>query len=190
MEEDSDNRASVARILVNSNSKEGEEILSRLARDKDSLVREEACDSLCISKSVTTYELLKKIAEKDKNGKVRGYAIMSLGEIADRIHMQKDLEKFLDNKLINEEILFTKICIYAVLYNLGKIEYLTNLLIMINEKNYCNRCAVVERLSEVINAENKEVIRTALIERKKIEKTWEVISTIDRVLEDIECEEE
>ena len=54
-EDDSFNRAMVAKILVNSESEEGEEILLKLTHDKDSLVRAEACDSLCIGETMETY---------------------------------------------------------------------------------------------------------------------------------------
>lgn len=53
-------RALVARILVDSSDEKGEEILLRLTNDKEWLVRADACDSLGISESVTTYNILKK----------------------------------------------------------------------------------------------------------------------------------
>lgn len=49
------NRGLAARVLVNSNLKEGEKILQRLAHDNDLFVRMEACDSLCNGKSLKTY---------------------------------------------------------------------------------------------------------------------------------------
>ena len=55
--------ALVAVLLVESSDEKGEEILLRLTNDKEWLVRADACDSLCISESVTTYNLLKKIAK-------------------------------------------------------------------------------------------------------------------------------
>ncbi len=55
-EDDSLNKALVAKILVNSESEEGEKILLNLTNDKDSLVRTEACDSLCIRETMETYE--------------------------------------------------------------------------------------------------------------------------------------
>lgn len=181
-------RAVVARILVESNSEKGEQILLRLAKDHDTLVRTEACDSLCISEAAMTYDILKDIAEKDRIGLVRGYAIMSLGDIASRINMQDDLKSFLENKLINEKVLFTKISIYTVLYSLGQREYLTNLLLILNTKNYHNRCAVVNSLSEIINDDNKEVILTALLEQKKIETKWSVVSEINEVIDELESD--
>ena len=77
-EDDSFNRAMVAKILVNSESEEGEEILLKLTHDKDSLVRAEACDSLCIGETMETYERLRKLSEKDRVGLVRGYATIMI----------------------------------------------------------------------------------------------------------------
>lgn len=74
--------AVVAETLVESSDEKGEQILLRLTKDHDWLVRTDACDSLCISESVDTYNLLKEIAKKDTSGLVRGYAILSLENIA------------------------------------------------------------------------------------------------------------
>lgn len=184
--ESGNNRGLVARILVNSKSKEGEKILQRLARDRDLFVRMEACDSLCIGKSLNTYELLKKISEKDKNGLVRGYAISSLGDVAIVLNRQKDLTEFLEDILLKEKVEFVQINIYTVLYNLGKEEYLKNLLLVLNTKRYQNRCAVARCLSEILNDSNREVIIGALLKQKEIDKSQEVISVIEEELEEIE----
>lgn len=81
-DEDAYIRAVVAETLVESSDEKGEQILLRLTKDHDWLVRTDACDSLCISESVDTYNLLKEIAKKDTSGLVRGYAILSLENIA------------------------------------------------------------------------------------------------------------
>lgn len=184
-DEDDYIRANVARILVNLNDEKSEEILMRLAYDNDSLVRTEACDSFCLSKSLTIYEKLKHIARTDRNGMVRGYAISSLGDIAFRIDKQNDLVKFLESQLVNEKVEFTKINIYTVLYSLGDNDYLDKLLATINTKRYQNRCAVVNNLFEVVDECNKERIHTTLLERKKIEKSGAVISTINEVIQEM-----
>lgn len=74
-----------------------EQILLRLTKDKKWLVRADACDSLCISKSVETYNLLESMAKKDTSGCVREYAVLSLGEIANRIHRKSELTKIVDD---------------------------------------------------------------------------------------------
>lgn len=174
---------------MNTSSKEGEKILQRLAHDKDLWVRIEACDSLYNKESFATYELLKHIAKKDTNGMVRGYAISSLGDVAVALHQQNDVIEFLEKRLLKETVEFTKMYIYTVLYNLGKKKYLTDLLSMLNTKRYKNRCEVIDRLIEVVNDSNKETIYTALLEHKKVEKTWVVVYRIDRLMDEIKCGE-
>lgn len=186
-DEDNQRRNFVARILIKSSSKEGEKILQRLAQDKDLWVRIEACDSLYNKESLTTYELLKDIAKEDTNGMVRGYAISSLGDVAVALCEQNDLIEFLEKRLLKEKVEFTKMYIYTVLYNLGRKKYLTDLLSMLNTKRYKNRCEVIERLSEIVNDSNKETIYMALLEHKKVEKTWVVVYRIDRLMEEINC---
>lgn len=117
---------------------------------------------------------------------VRGYAIASLGDVAIEINQQHDLIEFLKCRLLNEKVEFARIYIFSVLYSLGIEEYLANLLSMLNSKRYQNRQTVVENLSEIVNDSNKEVIRTTLIEHKKIETKCSVISEINEVLEQIE----
>ena len=63
-EDDSFNRAMVAKILVNFGVGRRRRILLKLTHDKDSLVRAEACDSLCIGETMETYERLKESFQK------------------------------------------------------------------------------------------------------------------------------
>lgn len=176
----------VAVILVESSDEKGEEILLRLTNDKDWLVRADACDSLCISESVTTYNLLKKIAKKDTSGYVRGYAILSLGDIADKINKEDELLEYLEDRLKHEKVQFTKINIYAILYNLGQKEYFDKLLSMINSKKYTNRCAVVVSLQEIANESNRDMIINLLLEHKKKETAMSVVYTINDAIKEIE----
>ncbi len=179
-------RAVVAAVLVESKDDIGEEILLRLTKDHDWLVRADACDSLCISKSPTTYQLLKKIAREDTSSLVRGYAIISLKDIAIRIHKEKEAIEFLKSRLTNEKAEFTRINIYSELYCLGQKEYLTNLLEMANSKRYQNRSAVVSSMEEIVNVENKDIIYNALLQHREKETAWSVICEIDKLLEEIE----
>ena len=176
----------VAVILVESSDEKGEEILLRLTNDKEWLVRADACDSLCISESVTTYNLLKKIAKKDTSGYVRGYAILSLGDIADKINKEDELLEYLEDRLKHEKVQFTKIDIYAILYNLGRKEYFDNLVSMLNSKKYLNRGSVVNILNYIANEDNRDMIIKVLLEHKKKETAMSVVYTINDVIKEIE----
>ena len=177
-------RAMVAKLLVNSETKKSEEILLRLVRDKDSLVRTEACDSLCFSRSDSTYDILKKVARKDKNGMVRGYAIMSLYDIATQINREAELNELLQKRLLCEKVVFTRISIFTQLYKLGNDKYLEELIALIKTSRYQNRCAVVNSLDEIIDDSNRQKIIDALSEQRKRDKSFAVISTIDKILDE------
>lgn len=178
-------RSVVAEALVVSEDEKAEQILLRLTKDKTWLVRADACDSLCISKSVETYNLLESMAKKDTSGCVRGYAVLSLGEIANRIHRKSELTKFLEERLEKEKSQFAQINIYTILYKMGQQKYLKNILAMLDTNNHCNRSAAVECLEEIVDDSNKEVIIASLSEHKKVETARSVICTIDEKLEEI-----
>ena len=129
--------------------------------------------------------MLKEIAQKDRNSTVRGYAILSLGDIAVKINRENETIHFLENRRINEKVVFTRIDILAVLYNLGITEHLNNILDLINTPDYQNRCIVIDYLHDIVNNENKDIILKAMLEQKKIEKSRAVVSIIDEALEDI-----
>mgnify|MGYP000961758878 CR=1 FL=1 len=161
-EDDSFNRAMVAKILVNSESEEGEEILLKLTHDKDSLVRAEACDSLCIGETMETYERLRKLSEKDRVGLVRGYATISLSDISEGLNL------------------------YTALYKMGKREYLKQLVQLFDAPRYQNRGAVANSLGEILDETNEKEILKILLEHKKTEKSYLVVSIIENLIKEYE----
>jgi len=175
-------RARVAVILASFTEKTGENILINLTRDKDFLVRVEACDSLSHSESLSTYKILKRVASQDKNGMVRGYAISSFSEISKTLNRNIETSRFMMQRLEKEKVIFVRINIYKVLYDMGERQYLRCLLRSINTKVYRNRCAVVNLLAELLDNSNKQEIKNAIEERKNIEKTRAVNSTINDLL--------
>lgn len=176
-------RARVAEILVLSNSVRTEEILVRLLKDKNVLVRTNACDSLCYSKSLEVFNLLKGIIYTDKSSLVKGYAILSMADIANNIKYNiKEFSCFLRCILKKEKVSRVKINIYTVLYKLGDKQFIDKLLNELNNRSYRNRCAVVNSLSEILINENKIMIKSALNERLKREKTIAVRNSIEKVL--------
>lgn len=185
--EDSDEfiRCKVAEILIDFTNEQGENILKKLVKDKSSVVRIEACDSLSPSSSFETVELLKEVIESDKNGLVRGYAINSLGEIAVRLNIIDEIDVFLKKYLVKERVIVAKINLYKVLYSFGNEEYLILLLNLLSTKRYQNRCSVVNCLVEVINENNKEFIKEHLITHKESETAFAVNSIIERALSEL-----
>lgn len=178
-------REKVAEMLIHSDTDKGVKILLRLTGDNDSSVRAEACDSLCIGKTLVEYETLKKIAQIDKADNVRGYAIRSLEDVARRLHKENELVEFLEGKIKNKEKPFIKICIYTSLYVIGKENYLYNLLEMINEKNYINRISVINSLDYIASENNKDEILRVLKERRSNENKRIVINSIEELINDL-----
>ena len=173
-EDDSFNRAMVAKILL------------KLTHDKDSLVRAEACDSLCIGETMETYERLKKLSEKDRVGLVRGYATISLCDISEGLNMQSDTIKFLESRLDVEKVVFVRINLYTALYKMGKREYLKQLVQLLDVPRYQNRGAVANSLGEILDESNEEEIFKILLEHKKTEKSYLVVSIIENVIKEYE----
>ncbi|KHD37620.1 hypothetical protein NL50_05430 [Clostridium acetobutylicum] len=173
----SDVRCRVAEILFSKVNKEGEEILINLIDDKNELVRTNACDSLCSSNSQKILQLLKSKVLEDKSYLVRGYALVSISEIAARIN--HDIREFLICALEKEEVKWVKINFYKALYMVGETTYLKLLIEELNNEYHGIRCAVVNILSEIISRENLEVIMKALKKRLKVEEVMSVKTEIE-----------
>ena len=155
-EDDSFNKAMVAKILVNSESEEGEEILLKLTH------------------------------EKDRIGLVRGYATISLSDISEGLNMQSDTIEFLESRLDVEKVVFVRINLYTALYKMGKKEYLKQLVQLFDVPRYQNRGAVANSLGEILDESNEEEIFKILLEHKKTEKSYLVVSIIENVIKEYE----
>lgn len=83
-----DIRYYAAEQLCITDSSRAEKILLRMLSDKNEMVRANVCDSISISRSKKTIELLKDYAIND-TWLVRGYAIASMADIA--LNTQADI---------------------------------------------------------------------------------------------------
>lgn len=186
-DEESEVRAKVAEILVFSKSPSAERILISLLKDSDELVRINACDSLCISNSSEVLDLLKNKVMKDRSSLVRGYATLSIADIATKIEYN-NLEELLDFfKLVlkKEKVEWVRINVYKALYKLGDETNLNLLINGLNSRLYRNRCATVNCLKDIISSKNNELVRFAFTERFKIEKTVAVRNNIEDIIKSI-----
>ncbi|URZ15670.1 HEAT repeat domain-containing protein [Clostridium felsineum] len=179
-------RVKVAEILVLSNDVEGDNILIKLLKDKEELVRVNACDSLCTSFSKDVIYHLKDKLLKDKSNLVKGYAILSLVDIFTRqdSNLGEHIE-FFKQVLKKQETQWVRINIYKALYMLGDKVYLDMLVQELGNRYYRNRCAVVNILSEIASKGNYRIIEKALAERLKIEKSFAVKGGIEELLSEI-----
>ena len=163
-----------------------ENLLRSLTKDNDPTVRVQACDSLASSKSLNTYELLLKMSHKDRSGLARGHAITTMVDISIAIGCTEQTKEHLLTIFKNDKVEFVQICALYAQYVLGDKECLPLLLKKIDTRKYQNRCAVVNSLIEIIDGSNKNTIIECVQERKAIEKSYAVISTIDELIRVIE----
>lgn len=178
-------RSEVARILVNSTCERDENILLKLSKDKNSLVRAEACDSLSISRSKNAAKVLVNTLKKDQSGMVRAYAIHSLGSISKKLHNEGDIKNLIKKILKKEKSNLAKISAFKVLYCLEDKENLSFLINRVNAKKYQNRCAVINCLEEISDEGDKEIneiIKETLLSHLEVEKNEVVISIIENLL--------
>lgn len=185
---DSTIRTLVAQVLVLTDEPEGEKILLRLLNDEDELVRVNACDSLCISRSLATVNRLKDILLSDQSNLVRSYAVLSIADIiSDNNLPVKDEYVLLFQKILKTETdIGVQLCLYKVLYRFGDERYLAYLVAELNSCNYQNRCMTVNLLRDLITDQNKSMISSALSEQLTKEGTIAVKSAIQCLLQEIE----
>lgn len=179
-------RAMVAEILILSNTQKAERILIKLLSDKDELVRANAADSLCNSNSLKVFDNLKKMISRDKSSLVRGYAILSLADVATNINYDmEELTNYMIGLLSKERVAWVKVNYYQALYKLGNKVYLGMLFKEINSRSYRNRCAVVNSLGELLSDENAMMIKSVINERLKVEKTVAVRSSMEKLFQSL-----
>ncbi|HEX2953144.1 MAG TPA: HEAT repeat domain-containing protein [Bacillota bacterium] len=185
---DDEIRWTVAEALMEFDDIHAEQILNSLVIDENETVRVCACESLRYGRTKETIRLLKERLIIDKSSLVRGYAALSLADIVREDPSLPDFElvPFLKERINKEKNAGVKISIYKSLYNLGEREYLDLLLHEINNREYRNRCAVVNLVSDSISEENKKKVLPFLKQRLKIEKTVAVKSIIEEVLNEFE----
>jgi hypothetical protein len=93
-------RDEAATVLYYSDSPRAEQILLNMLNDKSADVRSSVCDSLCISNSADTIEILKPYALNDTDLLVRGYSLFSIIDIASKINsISKGLITFFEQGL-------------------------------------------------------------------------------------------
>lgn len=179
----SDIRNRVAEVLVGCTPSLSESILLKLLNDTDEIVRVNACDSLCYCISDKVIEAL-KIKAKNDTYLVRGYAVMSLGDIALSVGPPKndEIHSYLLKVFLKEKSIWVKIHYYYVLYTLGDLYYLQDLLQQLHNIQYRIRIITIRSLEKIIAEDNKEEILFHLKKRMDIEKSSAVLQNIIRVV--------
>lgn len=179
-------RSWAAQQLVDYDNEEAKDILLKLTRDKDYLVRTEAYDSLSAFACDEVAQVLKRAITHEKSGLARGFAIMSWAVVI-----------YAMDAVTKEDILFLKKrrktersyhcildCCYA-LYILGDKSALKGILFFLNSKSYSNRFGAINLLREVVDGDNREQISNALVQYIAKEELLSAKSTAKKFLEEL-----
>lgn len=179
---DAEIRAYAAQLLVRSNCDSARKALLKLCGDYDELVRVNACDSLCRYAKNDVYNRLLYCAVNDKSNLVKFYALSSIIDIIPCLKVDKNSLKDVFVRVGNTSHIPVKAVCFKGLIVLGYEKYLYNLKELLSSEDYTNRCAVVNVLGDLLEIGNYEYISDMLRERRRIETSGAVISTIDNVL--------
>ncbi len=184
-----DIRCRAAEQLCIPGSAEAEVILLQLLDDKNDMVRVNASDSISACGSREALEPLKQRTKNDTCFMVRGYAACSAAEIALRTGAADDeLTAFLMQALESEKDEWVRANLFATLYELGRDDYLPQLITALDSNEYQVRCAAVNLLAQTGKEKDIPLVREALVRRREKEdsENLAVISTIDRCLQEMD----
>lgn len=182
---DTEIRYEVSEVLSGRNEIEINKIFLELLNDENELVRINASDSVYNCTSNQIIDKLKDIILNDKY-LVRGYAILSICDIANKCERKKEIQNFIEGRLKVEKSKWVKATIYSSLYLLNnENKYIILLLNLLDESNYKIRCMVLNRVSELLNEKNCLIVKERLENKMKVENSVAVRSSIIKILNKI-----
>ncbi len=181
--EEAEIRAYAAEILVCGGTKNGEEALIRLCKDKDELVRVNACDSLSAYADEPAYEALLYSALHDDSVLVKEYALLSLGDMAGKTAIDESGLRKVFIKLSEKQNLRIAAACFRGLCLLGETSHLQDLLQLFKCADYQEQCTMIRMLEDVITPSTQASVIQALTNLQKSKLDSVVISEIDRLLE-------
>lgn len=147
-------RADLAKVLAQDDAFElSRELLLRLARDEDDLVRLEAIDSLCGFPGEETEKVFCD-ALNDGDELIRMYAAAGIGEVS-----AQDGEAILRAALKTETSPHARLGMWEGLYRLGFQEGLGRMMALYETEDYRLQCAVLHGLAGIADRENQAELR-------------------------------
>ena len=186
LDKDINIRCKVAELLINARGKNYRKILINLAKDKDSLVRTEAYDSLCVYPCKKVEKLLERAMKEEKDELACSYAIMSWGDVVyeiydDIIDKINVIDEIRNRKLIIDSEQCMLSCEY-VCYLFGINNSFERIIAFENSNDYHIRCSVINILCDILDEDNEHEIRGILNEVIVKEKVFAVKSCAEKVL--------
>ena len=180
----------ISESLADYHCAQSERILVEMLKDKERIIRASACDSLCFSDSLNVFNHLIRMTS-DTTVLVRGYAILSLGDVYCNMvsteNTFSNLNCLVMKMFDKEQSEWLKICIARTAYLIGNLNFLYYLIDSINSKFYKNRCLAVNLLKDLeLSPEDKLKLISLLKRRQNIEKVYAVSECIKSYLETTE----
>ncbi|OQM46216.1 hypothetical protein B6A27_07290 [Anoxybacillus sp. UARK-01] len=157
----------------------GEVIVPKLT-DPNLLVRVTAAEVLGLIEYKEAIPYLCRSLD-DKHELVRAYTAEVLGKLGD-----KGIISLLKEKLNRERRNRARLGFYLGLYHLDEIEYLNDIIKMLNCKSYRVRCAVANSLVEIADMNNFTKIKECLRKALSKEKTTAVQSSLYGALTELD----
>lgn len=147
-----------------------------MLNDKEEIVRINAVECVAALGRRDAIRYLKKHIN-DRSEIVRSFIGASIGEIGARKEVST-----LEKRLEVEKSPLAKVGLLEGLYQLGQEKRLLELLCLLSHPKYHVRCAVANSASEIINRDNKKLIREMLSQALKYETAVAVIDSIKETL--------
>lgn len=177
-------RLKVAELLGFHPSGQADRLLLTLLHDRDWLVRAEACESLGWSRSPEVLEKLKQAAEFDPSVAVRVYALLSIGDLAERLYGNPVADRrFVKRILLTHKSLHIKLACNAVLVQWGEPDFLRPLIGALSKREANIRAAAANRLLELVSPDRAKIIALGAAEALLFEPPRGIGSTLAEVLD-------
>lgn len=169
-------RSRCAALLINFQTDDSLKLLLHLCSDTDDLVRAEAYDSLGAFVFPKVERTLFKSINSEKNTLPLEYAIFSWADVSSKLHndfhfhisfIKKLLQKNKSEEYAESQIRLA--CCYAL--QLFGCNSIYSMIQFLNHEEYLIRCSALNLLYDVLNKENEDLIKSAVLERLNNEET-------------------
>ena len=173
----------IASLLVNFPTNKSLNILCSLTQDNDSLVRADAFDSLSEFPCSESFKILFDAMFSESDDISRFCAIRSCAEVILLLGRNSEDVKSIFGDIYRRDP--SDLCKLASCYGMflfGEDNALALILAFLGHPDYHIRCSTISVFREILDDNNKQVLKEAVMQLKKNEQSEAVISSIDEFL--------